>query len=375
MTKELQLEPKPDGFELQWSYYAETKLYIIKNDPGLYNEMKNHSFLSLYQREPFQRGSPTHQWIWHYNEHIPREVSVVHKEVIKEFRSRVTVQLLPQHYEAGVMENYIKHQIKKREKDYINPRLVSIMIVTWNVAATGPKESLVDLIKCNNESFIDPPDVIVIALQEICALNAKNLLGDENRKNEWSEFVISQANLAYPSQSYNVLIQQHLVGLFCIVLTSNYIHKYTGKARQDLVKVGMGGYAGNKGGICLRFEIFNSSFCIVNCHLAAHKGKVRLRNKNIKTILDEANFNIDGIFYKIMDHDFVFLTGDLNYRIKTLSYQSIQDLICGSDLNTLMQYDQLLIEKNTNELFSEFQEAPLSFYPTFKVLKGSNEYE
>ena len=140
----------------------------------------------------------------------------------------------------------------------------------------------------------------------MCPLNAKNLLGDESRKNDWLEFIIIQTSFAYPAIGYVPVIFQSLVGLLCVVLCSSEIVPNVINAKESLVKLGLNGYAGNKGAICLRFEIFNSSFCIVNCHLAAHKGKVSLRNKNIKTILNHANFLIDGNNVKISEHDYVF---------------------------------------------------------------------
>lgn len=52
----------------------------------------------------------------------------------------------------------------------------------------------------------------------------------------------------------------------------------------------MGGYHGNKGAIVTRFLIHNSSFCFVNCHLAAHQNQVSARNNDILSILREVSF-------------------------------------------------------------------------------------
>lgn len=42
---------------------------------------------------------------------------------------------------------------------------------------------------------------------------------------------------------------------------------------------------GNKGGVCLRLTIFNTSLCFVNCHLAAGKEKIDRRNQDFKEIV------------------------------------------------------------------------------------------
>ena len=62
LTKEFHLTYKQDGFEVQWSYYDHTKLYIKISDTTLFNEIQNHiSTISIYQREPFKQGSASHQ--------------------------------------------------------------------------------------------------------------------------------------------------------------------------------------------------------------------------------------------------------------------------------------------------------------------------
>jgi hypothetical protein len=35
--------------------------------------------------------------------------------------------------------------------------------------------------------------------------------------------------------------------------------------------VGIGGFGGNKGGVAIRFDLFESSMCFINAHLAAHQ--------------------------------------------------------------------------------------------------------
>lgn len=43
------------------------------------------------------------------------------------------------------------------------------------------------------------------------------------------------------------------------------------------VKVGMGGFAANKGSVAVRFKIDQTTFAFLNCHLTAGEGKIYKR--------------------------------------------------------------------------------------------------
>lgn len=70
----------------------------------------------------------------------------------------------------------------------------------------------------------------------------------------------------------------------------------------------------NKGGIAISVNVWDTELCFVNSHLAAHQGKVHLRNAMFRSIvrgirLDPYNMDI------LTGHHHVFWMGDLNYRI------------------------------------------------------------
>ena len=379
LTKELQVFQTPDGFDVQWSTYTSTRINIKTADTTVFIGLSNHiNTISLYQREPFMQGSATHQWIWFYEQGIPPELRIVPEDVERSFRNRVTVQLQPQHYGREAIETYVKQQLKKRESEYIRSIDICVRICTWNVAGLPPRDSITPLLLGATQGYVfseTPPDLLIVALQEIVPLNAKNILGDENRKNEWLEFVLSQANLTYPSSAYRVIASPYLVGLLLVVLSSSALAGSIDKTKEISVKVGLRGYAGNKGAVCARFELLNSSFCFVNCHLAAHKGNVRVRNKNIQSILQEASFAIDRDIRKIYEHDLIFWTGDMNYRISTLRSKEILQRIHTESFEELTEYDQLIRARAENGVLVDFFEGPLNFPPTFKVLKGSCDYK
>jgi phosphatidylinositol-bisphosphatase len=102
--------------------------------------------------------------------------------------------------------------------------------------------------------------------------------------------------------------------------------------------VGMMGVMGNKGGVSARMMIFDTSFCFVCSHLAAHRENVAGRNSDYRNILEKTIFDresriltdweknkssqrpkygdnlIDSKNLNILEHNIIFWLGDLNYR-------------------------------------------------------------
>ena len=96
-----------------------------------------------------------------------------------------------------------------------------------------------------------------------------------------------------------------------------------GDVQVQTAGVGIGGFVGNKGAAALRFTYGNSSICVVSSHLSAHRGAVGSRNSDYNNILNKVQFkdrhtdgNNSSSSISILDHDYVFWLGDLNYRIQ-----------------------------------------------------------
>jgi hypothetical protein len=54
------------------------------------------------------------------------------------------------------------------------------------------------------------------------------------------------------------------------------------------IKTGMGGSAGNKGAVIVRFKLDDTSIALVNCHLQSGNNKGSLRTDEINYIFDNA---------------------------------------------------------------------------------------
>jgi endonuclease/exonuclease/phosphatase family metal-dependent hydrolase len=154
------------------------------------------------------------------------------------------------------------------------------------------------------------------------------------------------------------------------------------------VKTGFAGLHGNKGGVAIRFVMDDSSFCFINCHLAAGQSQTSARNNDIRTILTQAKLSrvqhsapltfLDGGDGScLLDYSYCFMSGDLNYRIH-MDRDHVMQCIRNEAWSTLHAHDQLVQQFQGNMSFAlkGFREPhPPTFAPTYKYDVGTNTYD
>lgn len=57
-----------------------------------------------------------------------------------------------------------------------------------------------------------------------------------------------------------------------------------------MVKTGLGGVTGNKGGVAIRFQLYNTSLCFCCSHFAAGQSNVNERNADFVEISNKLQF-------------------------------------------------------------------------------------
>ncbi|KAI0791003.1 DNase I-like protein [Abortiporus biennis] len=309
--------------------------------------------------------------------------------------------------------DWIEQETLKREEEFSSFRDLKVLTVSWNVDSAKPDALIgtpdnVNFLE-NVLKSVDSPDIISFGLQEVIDLESRKmaaktvLLGGRGKSTDgsisqrvttsykkWYDRLVLAVRLAMsPDTPYTVIHTENLVGLFTCIFVKNSERVSLKHNAITTVKRGMGGRYGNKGGIVARFVIDDSSICFINCHLAAGQSHVRQRNGDIAAMLEDkcvfpqSDSAVDTLAYvnggdgtMVLDHEIVFLNGDMNYRID-MRRDAVVSSVQAGNLNHLQSQDQLLKEMKNNRGFRlrSFQEGPLNFSPTYKYDRGSNEYD
>lgn len=274
-------------------------------------------------------------------------------------------------------EEWLQNQLQLRIKEFSEAKPIRIFCGTWNVNASKPIEDLVPWL------ITDPvPDVYVIGLQEMVDLNAGNLIVDNSASKAWEEKILQCLSDNYKSQLWVRCSSKHMVGVAMMVFARVDVVGQMVNVQSDSVGVGVMGVGGNKGGVAIRFQLYDSKLCFVNSHLAAHQNQVAARNSDYHNICKKLSFQKDtnrpkshNNSFDIFSHEFVFWMGDLNYRINSNDMDMVHSKIKEQDWEWMIALDQLIQEKKDGNAFSRFKEGELTFAPTFKYTPGTHHYD
>eukprot|EP01038_Epipyxis_sp_PR26KG_P011261 gene11261-15109_t len=300
-----------------------------------------------------------------------------------------------------ITQQWIDFHMKSRESEFTTAKELYLFCGSWNVNAKKQEGGLHDWLLPRNQPLAD---VYAIGFQEIVDLNAMNVaLNSGNtlqRAQFWQEEI--ESSLGSTGARYALISAKPLVGLLLCVYAKESVYSHIKDVRSTTLGVGIMGMLGNKGGVSIRFSLYDSSVCFVCAHLAAHRENVSGRNSDFKNIYERSFFpsekiEINHISEKyqetvvlprsgaarfvnsdlyIQDHEIIFWLGDLNYRIDDdIPIKQIFAKIEENDFEMLRQKDQLNIERAKGNVFQGFEEGQLNFPPTYKYQPGTDVYE
>lgn len=148
------------------------------------------------------------------------------------------------------------------------------------------------------------------------------------------------------------------------------------------------------------FHLINLTFCrpSISALQAAHVKKVDDRNADFWRIVSEleaqaprtflrssTNEELDGGDHLLQSMDHILFCGDLNYRVdlpRELAERTVNQIMATKDetrarslQTSLLRHDQLLRTISEGAAFSDFSEGRINFPPTFKLDKGTPDYD
>lgn len=232
-----------------------------------------------------------------------------------------------------------------------------------------------------------------------------------------------------------------LVGTGLVVIVRTQLLRNVRELKWSEVSFGTLGVLGNKGAVGIRFRYIlpisneaegeddvaegarSVTMCFVGCHLTAHQNQIEKRNQDLSQIETRLRFKLTSRERRqriemrrnkelgpiaplkreasfeafeedftlgsssssayateigILNHDLVFVLGDLNYRLDFPSKREVVARLRRGQIKELLSRDQLTRERRSFTLpllDARFKEAPISFPPTYKYVPGTILFE
>ena len=144
-----------------------------------------------------------------------------------------------------------------------NSNKVKIMCITWNIAGI-PCNIDYNITKLFTENIFyyknEPPDIIVIGIQEIIKLSITSILSIvSNQENVfvWTNNIMNTINKVFKNTEYYQLQCLDLVGIYLLVLIKKSLRKNITLIDSNITKTGVYGTLGNKGFFTLTLKCFD----------------------------------------------------------------------------------------------------------------------
>ncbi|RNA26461.1 inositol polyphosphate 5-phosphatase K-like, partial [Brachionus plicatilis] len=143
---------------------------------------------------------------------------------------------------------------------------------------------------------------------------------------------------------------------------------------KDWIRLGLFGIWGNKGANICTFKIGGTNICFVNTHLSAHEHQDKERLIEYSKIMYHS-IELEENTQFVIDQNYLFFFGDLNFRVENLDIFYVKDLIDRGEFKFIMENDQLQKSISKEKCFSLFKEDAINFPPTYKFKLNSDDYD
>lgn len=180
-------------------------------------------------------------------------------------------------------------------QSYVKKEKLRILALTFNVNARieSNSQEIEKMLKFSNSKANEKrPEIVIIALQEVVELSATNVVGATVLGNIVENFMLwvtlfrealnngtnerNYRNGFVPYTEKPYILQ--MVGTAAIMFILESHKDIVRNVQMASVPRGMGNVLGNKGGVCIRCDINDTSICFVTAHLSAHRENIKKRN-------------------------------------------------------------------------------------------------
>ena len=208
-------------------------------------------------------------------------------------------------------------------------------------------ENLTELVQFDNFC-----DIVVFSFQQI-----KNF--------EESEEKLSKAMIGYTKVAFQTKAEYVLV-----VFVENSLSEHVSRIDFDIMSLPFRCKPSQKLAIVISFSLFDSSFCLISCHLVSGIDNNCVRKDQINYIHNQAFGKTKKL---LKDFDAKLLFGNLNFRINYNSFQVLSYLE-NSNYEELLKAEQLTQNLKNGYLLG-YKESFITFPPNFPYIPKTNDYD
>ncbi|KAI8593400.1 hypothetical protein BDZ88DRAFT_404548 [Geranomyces variabilis] len=372
--------------------------------------------MAVAQQRGYVADGGTHTWMQFY-EHSRKSASAAlkqagHTEEAEQERAQSTMANPFISFDNSVTGSSVKtikegwaaKELRARENQCASFSQKRVFVGSWNVNGQSPSQPLFPWLRV---AVGEEPSLYVLGFQELDLNTGAYLYSDNTKEAEWSKGI--EDALRTKRHNYVKVASKQLVGMLIVLYVEESEKQHVREISAEYLGTGLLGMMGNKGAAAIRFRFYDSYFCFVNSHLAADASMVDRRNQDYQEICRRVTFPLPAqypdfttyahqnpwvsSFYDarqtgvattsenagktvatIFDADHLFFIGDLNYRI-SLPDSDVKQIVRTGELGQLLKFDQLLIEQRARRAFQDFNEAAITFAPTFKYDIGTNTFD
>ncbi|KAJ1653619.1 hypothetical protein IWQ61_006295 [Dispira simplex] len=174
----------------------------------------------------------------------------------------------------GVKDAWILGEMRSREAQFTDYNPIRVFTGTWNVNGRLATQLLTPWLTPMPEDT----ELLVLGFQELDLRAEAYLVYDGQKEQIWCRAV--EEGLGSRVDRYQKVVSKQLIGMLIVVYARQDVAHRLRDVAVDSAGCGIMGMIGNKGAVAVRFNYNDSSFCIVNCHLAANMNQVERRNQD-----------------------------------------------------------------------------------------------